>query len=194
VTPWTRYVSPAVGALIVLTVVMSFVTALDTQAGGRLWLDLALVPEDVLRGQLWRLVTWPLVERAPITLLLACFSLHWLAGDLAAGWGQRSLVQFVVTTVLAAGVGTTLIALALGVGQYVYLGGWPLRWALAIAWGLQFPERSVLVYRLIPIGARWFAFGLVAMVGICAVFLGVEWVLPVMIAAAVALVRMREAI
>jgi membrane associated rhomboid family serine protease len=187
-------VSPAVGALIALTVVMSFVTALDAQAGGRLWLDLALVPEDVLRGQLWRLVTWPLVERAPITLLLACFSLHWFAGDLAAGWGQRSLVQFVVTTVLAAGVGTTLLALALGVGQYVYLGGWPLRWALAIAWGLQFPERSVLVYRLIPIGARWFAFGLVAMVAICAVFFGVAWVLPVMIAAAVALVRMREAI
>jgi membrane associated rhomboid family serine protease len=193
VTPWTRYVSPAVGVLIALTVVFSFVTALDTNAGGTLWLDLALVPEDVLRGQLWRLLTWPLVEMSPLTLLLACVSLHWLAGDLAAAWGQRSLVKFIVTVVLAAGVGTTVIAVAFGLGQYLYLGGWPLRWALAIAWGLQFPERSVLVYRLFPVPARPFAYGMVALVGICAVFFGV-WVLPVLIGSLVALVRMRASL
>jgi membrane associated rhomboid family serine protease len=187
-------VSPVVGALIALTVVVPVVAATDAREGGELWLHLALVPEDVIRGELWRLVTWPLVERAPITLILACGTLHWFGGDLAAAWGQRSLLGFIVATVLAAGVGTTMIALALGLGHYMYLGGWPLRWGLAIAWGLQYPDRDVLLYRLVPIGARPFAFGLVALVGVCAVFLGVAWVLPVIVATAVALLKMRAAI
>lgn len=189
--PWKRYISPAVGVMIALFVVTTLVAAVDLRTGGRLWWHLALVPDRVLRGEVWRLVTWAMVTTGPLSLVFGCFALYQFGGDLAERWGQRRFVGFVATVVLAASIGTTLAAQWVpGVGRGLYLGFFPLGAALVIAWSLQFPERRVNVLLVFLLGGPMLTYGTYGFVLLCVVFFGVAPMLPALIATSVALYQM----
>ena len=98
-----RRVPPLVVVLIAAVFVTSLVAALDARAGGALYDHLALVPMHVWRGQVWRLVTWVLVERSPVSLLFAAIALYRFGGDLVLAWGQGRFGRFVAAIVLIAG-------------------------------------------------------------------------------------------
>src|SRR5687768_4574650 len=49
-------IPPITTALIVATLALSIVAAIDARAGGELYHHLALLPEAVWRGQVWRLM------------------------------------------------------------------------------------------------------------------------------------------
>ena len=95
-----RRVPPLVVVLIAAVFVTSLVAALDARAGGALYDHLALVPMHVWRGQVWRLVTWVLVERSPVSLLFAAIALYRFGGDLVLAWGQGRFGRFVAAIVL----------------------------------------------------------------------------------------------
>ncbi len=76
-------VPPAVGGLIVAFVGLSILSAVTGLVGYTMFM-----PGAVLAGQVWRLVTWPLVESAgpntPINLLFGGLTLYWFGRDLVA--------------------------------------------------------------------------------------------------------------
>ena len=47
----------------------------------------ALFPDQVLAGQVWRLVTWVLFEQSPLGLIFAGLALFWFGGELVRIWG-----------------------------------------------------------------------------------------------------------
>lgn len=179
----TRLPRP-VTLLIVLTVVTSIAAAITPE----LYARLALIPALVWKGEVWRLVTWTLVESSPLALIFAVIAQYWFGGDLATAWGDRRFTRLVALVVLAAGGGTSLVSLASpDAAYYPHLAGWALGDALVIVWALTFPERQIRLYGMITVGGKQLAHGLVAITLLFAVFYGFIAFLPEIIAASIAL-------
>jgi membrane associated rhomboid family serine protease len=176
--------------MIAATAAVSLYAAIDFRGGGRVYQSLALIPGRVWKGEVWRLVTWAFVEMSAKSLVVACGSLYWFGGDLAARWGQRRFVAFVAMVVLGAGVGTSVIGLvAPRIAWYPHLGGWALGEATLIAWALQFPERRIVIHRVLVVGGPLLAYGTFGFVVLVGVFAGLPPMLPAVLAGTVALLH-----
>lgn len=199
-SPATRVYSPAVVAfvpsrvnrlvlaMIGATLVMSSIAAIDARHGGSLYRWLALVPRDVWHGQLWRLVTWVLIERSPLALLFRCGALFYFGDALATRWGTAGLARYVAAIVAIAAVGTSVVALVLPAAWHLpHLGGVALGGALVVAWALAFPDRRIPVYFVVELGGPVLAYGVVALTWMFAMFYGVAWFLPQLFAEGAAL-------
>ena len=173
--------------LLAVTLGLSVMAALDARMGGDLYLHLALVPEDVWRGQVWRLVTWPFVLGGPLGLIFTCSALYVFGSDLATVWSPRRYLRYLAAAVGGAGVATCLLGVVLpGVSWLPYLGGMALTDAIAIAWARQFPHQPVHVY-LLTVRGESLVSAVVAVTGIFAVYFGYAWMLPELLVVAAAL-------
>jgi membrane associated rhomboid family serine protease len=175
-----RRLPPVIAGLIGLVLVTSLAAALD----GSLYMRLALVPDRVWHGELWRLVTWPFVAASPLGLLFALLELYWFGGGLLDAWSSRRLLRFVIAIVGIAGVGTCLLALVVPMAWWVpYLGTTALGNAILIAYGLEFPRAQIRIWLIAVISGEALAYGLLALTVLFAIFYGVAMVLPALIAA-----------
>lgn len=144
-------VPASVGFLLALMLVASIWAALDHAVQGAA----LLAPIAVQRGQLWRLVTWVLVQPDPGTLLFGGFMLWWIGQQLSYEWSERRFVLRVVGTTLFAGVATTLLGLVWDRASTVaHLGMWPLVNALLISWAMLHPAAQVNIWGVLPITGR----------------------------------------
>jgi membrane associated rhomboid family serine protease len=143
-------VPPVIGGLIAALVLLSVAGVLTGLVGWG-----AFVPALVLRGEVWRLVTWPFFERDPISLLFGALMLYWFGRDLTWAWGPR---RFLATFFALAGLSallTTLLALVMPpLGGGVWTGAWAVLSALIVAWAMLFPERQILLMFAIPVSGR----------------------------------------
>lgn len=175
--PW------GVGLVLILTLVLSLVVAFGDRHAGSFFGLTALIPEAVWRGQVWRLVTWPFVEPSPFGLIFGCLFLYWFGGELGREWGSRRFLGVFAGIVLAAALVTCLVArIDADVLDRRYIGGWATGAALAVAWGLWFPDRVIRIWFVIPVRGyilAWFTVGLTV---VLAIYLGWEHVLPVLAA------------
>jgi len=124
--------------------------------GGWLSSMLSLAPQYVWHGQIWRLVTWALIETSPLRLMLLCVTIYVLGSELATMWGERRLRRFMIEVLGSAAVVATLLALISRDAWEVYrLGGWAVGDALVIAWARQYPRHPVVIfYGLLTLPAR----------------------------------------
>lgn len=171
--PWS------VGLVMTVTVVASAVVAFGSRHTGPLFELAALIPAEVWRGQLWRLVTWGFIQPSPIGLVFTCLFLYWFGRDLAGVWGSRRFLRVYGTVLLVAAAGTSLIAqIDRPLLEHPYLGAWALTAAMSVAWGLWFPDRVVRLYFVLPIRGLWLAWGTVAITVLFALYEGWDRHLP----------------
>lgn len=143
-------VPSAVGGLIAGVVSVSLLAAL-AGAGGLL----ALVPILVLDGQVWRLLTWTLLERGPLNVLFAGLTLFWFGGDLCRAWGPRRFLATWFGLGAAAAAATCLLALAApGLGAAAFDGAWVVLSGMIVAWGLLYPDRQMMFWGVVPLSGR----------------------------------------
>ena len=128
---------------IVVTVAASTVAALD---GGHLASWASLAPSRIWHGEVWRVVTWPLIERSPFAVIVRCLVIYRFAGALAPRWGDRRLLRFVAWIVGIAGMATCLVALVSHDANTARLGGWTITEILLIGWARQFPDGTLFVF------------------------------------------------
>jgi membrane associated rhomboid family serine protease len=144
-------VPATVGLLLVAMLIASVWARLDPILGGLT----ALMPVAVARGQLWRLVTWVLVQPDPGTLLFGGFMLWWIGQQLSYAWSERRFVLRVLGTTAFAGAVTTLLAVVWpGASVVAHLGMWPLVNALLVSWAMLHPDAQVNVWGVLPISGR----------------------------------------
>ncbi len=168
-----------VGLVLVVTIVCSLVVAFGSRHTAPLFEYCALMPAEVWRGQVWRLLTWGVIEPDPLGLIFACLFLYWFGRDLAREWGSRRFLAVWAGIATAASVGTCLVAqVDRGVMGEVFLGGWPIACAFTVAWGLWFPDRRMLVYFFFPIRGVVIAWATVAITVVLAIYNGWERYLP----------------
>lgn len=144
--------SKVVSTWILVTLVASIVAM---ASGGRLAAFTALAPERIWHGEVWRLVTWPLIDLSPYSLVVTCVSIYKFGGELAPRWGERRLRRFALHIVIAAGVVTSLGALLSPHAWHMSrTGGWAISEALVIAWARQYPAATLRLYGMIELGGR----------------------------------------
>lgn len=148
---------PRLGASTLISQWMVTLLALSIIAtfdGGFLASRFALIPSRVWLGDIWRLVTWPMVEPGVMTLILTCAALYKLGNELAIRWGDARLQRYAIHVLLGAGIVTVLVATVLGHSRIGRLGGWAVVDILAIAWARQFPTVPLMLYGVALSGER----------------------------------------
>jgi|GEM_PF-1075287 len=175
--PW------GVGLVLTVTIGVSLVVAFGSRHAGS-WFDLvALVPARVLEGQVWRLVTWPLVESSPLSLLFACLMLYWFGRDLAGEWGSRRfLAVYGGLAALAAAMTCALSLVDHDIAPQRFLGTWAMACAVVVGWGLWFPGRITRFWFVLSLSGYWLAWLVVALTVVFAIYFGWEHYLPHLLA------------
>ncbi len=162
-----------------MTLAASLIGALD---GGWLAGWTALVPSRIWTGEVWRLVTWPLIERSPLQLVLTCVAIYKFGGELAYRWGDRRLRRFVLQIVIAAAA-VMCVLVALTRAYYIArLGGWAIADVLVIAWARQFPEAPLQIYGVLVLRGREIVRLTVAVAIVFAIFFGPVYMAPELVA------------
>jgi membrane associated rhomboid family serine protease len=152
--------SKLVSTWILLIFALSVVGMLD---GGFLYSWLALEPDRVWRGQVWRVLTWAFIESSPMGIIFTLITIYKFGGDLAPRWGDRRLRRFMLQIIVAGGVVASVGAL---VSDHAWnmarTGGWAISDALVIMWARQYPTYTVHVYNYLELGGQklvWFTVG-----------------------------------
>ena len=144
--------SKLVSTWILATLTASIVAAVD---GGWLEYWVALAPEKIWRGEIWRLVTWPIVELGPMSIIFTCAAIYKFGGELAPRWGDRRLRRFMLEIVIAGGAVTALGAwLSDDAWQMYRCGGWAVSDALVIAWARQYPNATLTLHGLLTLSGQ----------------------------------------
>lgn len=181
---------PKVIAVMIAAIAVTSIAAaiLGRNAGLSLASLLYLSPVDVFRGQVWRLLTWPLLEGDPLGLLFGCYTLFWVGRDLVNTWGQQRFLLRTLMLTLSAAVTTTALALVWpGLGA---AGTWPVLDGLLVMWGLTFRTRTLNLYGLLPLTGLRLAQLTIGLTVLYAVFSGLAAFVPHFAAEGIALLWM----
>lgn len=117
--------------------------------------------DRILHGEIWRLVTAPLMQVPMVgPILFTLIGLYFLTPTLEQQWGGKRLLGFLVLSVLSAYVLQMLAQLVLPrstgdklVGDY-WFSALPALEAIAIAWALTFRGQTVRLFFVIPVTSR----------------------------------------
>lgn len=113
----------------------------------------ALESGSIVSGQVWRLVTWPLVQSDPMGLIFGGLVVYFFAPALAYEMGERRFLGTLLGISVATALITLLVSALLGV-PVLYQGIWPVVDALVILWALRHPDQQVLIYFVLPVSGR----------------------------------------
>ena len=112
--PWFRIgqidVTTTVG-LIGLGIISVFVWAIEG-TNHEISRELFLAPERVLDGEIWRLITWPLVNQASFWTIFLFFILYMLGNQLENLMGRRTFLYLLLALTVIPAVVVTLASLS----------------------------------------------------------------------------------
>lgn len=117
----------------------------------------ALRAGSLLDGQLWRLVTYTLVQQTPTGLIFGGIAIYFFGPWAATRYGDRSFLGYVLFLTLGAGLVTHALGFVLRVPFRDYLGVWPLVDGLVLLWALQNQYQQVLLMFVLPVSGRMLA-------------------------------------
>ncbi len=151
--PWT----PAIKAIIIANSAVFVATSLLRALEVPLWLN----PQDVLHGQLWRLVTYMFVHAGVFHILFNMLALWMFGVELERMWGTRYFLKFYFITGIAAALTTILVSLIpMPMFEQLYnsrtVGASGAVVAVLLAYAMYFPNRPILMYFIFPIPAKYF--------------------------------------
>ena len=174
-----QYLPMASLALIVLAVVGSALLSLTTRLGVPSIRLALLSPALVLGGQVWRLIPWAFFELDGQNLVFGALMLGFFGRDLAAVWSGARYLLVCLGVAFFAGALTTLVGLFWGdVSRSQYLSIWPLADALAVAWAVLFPNRTILFMFVLPAAGRNLLYATVGITALFAVMYGFSNFVP----------------
>lgn len=145
-----RVPSP-VGVLLAAMAVASVATWILND--GARWAALLPARYTLFGGQVWRLVTYSLVQLRPLDLLFAGIAVYFFGPPLIWVWGERRFLGMSAIIAVGAALVTLLVAWLLD-AQFLYVGIWPLVSGLIVMWSIRYPDQQVLLMFVVPVTGR----------------------------------------
>ena len=131
--PWFTIGTFEVGTCAFVAILAAF-SVLLWAVSPRAVVDLAMIPAEVKRGQLWRVISWPLANVQPdIFMVLGIFLVYWFGREVERLIGRIRMAQFLAALVV---VGSA-VALAL---DATVAGVRLLELALLVSFAIEFPN------------------------------------------------------
>jgi membrane associated rhomboid family serine protease len=149
--------SPALKALIGLNVALFLAAFLLPEL-----IDIfGLRPSDaVLRGRVWQILTYMFLHGSVGHLLFNMLALWMFGTELERIWGTRAFMRYYLIVGAAAAVSTILVSSTLPFAARTFntttIGASGAIYGLLLAYGLLFPNRSIMLYFVFPIPAKYF--------------------------------------
>ena len=118
---------------------------------------LCMDPASVLRGELWRIVTYVLLPtNGGIFLVISLFFYYWLGESLERLWGSTKFTVYYVSGTLLTALASLQAYLIDGISDPIY-GAVYVNTALFLAFALNYPDAMVNIYFIIPVKMKWLA-------------------------------------
>ncbi len=116
---------------------------------------LTLRPDLILRGQVWRLISWVLVPPSQFSLftVIMLYFYFSLGRTLEYTWGAFRFNVYIISGVVFTVIGAFLLYLFGGV--IGYFSTYYINMSIFLAFALTYPDMQVLLYFLIPIKMKW---------------------------------------
>lgn len=139
---------------------------------------LTLEPYYILRGQVWRLVTWIIVPPSSLDVftIIMLFFYYSIGKTLEQTWGAFRFNVYIFSGILFTAVGAFLLYFLLG--GNVAFGGlfstYYINMSIFLAFAVSYPDMQVLLYFIIPIRMKWM--GLLYAVFILNEFIQSGWI------------------
>ncbi len=123
---------------------------------------LTLEPYYILRGQIWRIVTWLVVPPSGLDIftVVMLFFYFSIGRTLERTWGAFRYNVYILTGVLFTVIGAFLLYGIFALqGHYYSFGAWfstyYINMSIFLAFALTYPNMEVLLYFFIPIKMKW---------------------------------------
>jgi membrane associated rhomboid family serine protease len=146
----TPVVVVTLGVLLVMFLFTGF-AANFVPGGARAYELMVLDARDVLKGEVWRLLSYGLIHdlRAPFHLLMNALMLWFFARDIEQRFGSLKFLGFNVIAVLVGGL-FVIAGYALGIGSPNVLGYSAAVEACIVAWALFNRDAPVSFFMVLP--------------------------------------------
>ena len=133
---------------------------------------LAMNPDKILHGQIYRLVTWVVIppQSANIFVIIMLMFYYSIGRTLEIAWGDFRYTLYMVSGIIFTDLGmmgTYLVMKLLGQGDLLnayyqagYYGAstYYLCMSMFLAYAFMFPDYQVLLYFIIPIKVKWLGY------------------------------------
>lgn len=155
IPPFMRYIVFAMAGVFLLDLFLDISTAYsarDINLMGYLRLDIA----QILRGQVWRLVTWLVVPTTDslLWIIVSLYFYYMIGTALESRWGvRRFLIYFAVgalANIAAAFIVYLLHGYGYGTNTYLY-------YSLFFAFAALYPDVQFTLFFILPLRAKWLA-------------------------------------
>ena len=120
---------------------------------------LAFSPYHILRGQVWRLVTFIFLPStaSPISLILMLYFYYWIGGALENQWGTPKFTIYYLSGVVLTILGAAATTLITG-NNTVLMSTSYVNLSMFFAFAALYPDAQVLLFFFIPIKIKWLAY------------------------------------
>ena len=156
IPPFMRYIIFAMAGVYLLDLFAAMSSAYSFRPIN-LMSYLTLNVHQVLRGQLWRLVTWLIVPPSGSNLLFVLINLYFyyfIGTALENRWGVRRFFLYCVIGALANIIGAfvsySIVGYAVWTNNYLYF-------SLFFAFAALYPDTQFLMFYVVPVKAKWLA-------------------------------------
>lgn len=146
---------------------------------------LTLEPALILRGQIWRLVSWLLIppdNTKPLFLVITLYFYYSIGNTLERTWGSFRYNVYIFGGILTSIIGAFILYFALGGGN-IGLGSafstYYISMSILLAFAATYPNMQVLLMFIIPLKIKWL--GIAYGVMIVAELILVSWPVRVVI-------------
>lgn len=133
---------------------------LDLFSDGMFSAIIAFYPSQILRGQIWRLVSFVFipVNSSMIFFIFSVMFYLFLGGALEQRWGTAKFTVFYLTGVVLNILTGFILYFALGQPQWVETAGMHyVNMSMFFAYATLYPDMQFLIYFIIPVKAKWLA-------------------------------------
>ncbi|MDZ4804408.1 MAG: rhomboid family intramembrane serine protease [Candidatus Eisenbacteria bacterium] len=157
--------TPGVRVVIIACALIFVVQMLFHGSGPVLERLFGLVPADLFgRWHLWQPLTYQFLHGSLFHLLFNMLSLFMFGGEIEGRWGTPAFLRYF----LVCGAGAGLTHWIVGMDSMIpVIGASGAIFGVLLAYGMMFPDRTILLWFVIPIPARYLVilFGFIELVG-----------------------------
>lgn len=114
----------------------------------------------LLRGEVWRLVTFVFVPAysSPFSLLISLYFYYWIGSTLERQWGTAKFNLYYFSGMLLTVLGTILASVITG-NNFINAEGTPyVNLSMFFAFAMLFPDTTVLFMFFLPVKMKWLAY------------------------------------
>ena len=164
-----KYAIPNLTLILISGFILGYLIEIFMPEGLQL---LAMNPEKILHGQIYRLVTWVVIppSSASILVIITLFFYFSIGRTLENSWGDFRYTVYILSGIIFTDVGmmgTYLVMHLMGQSQLLdmyYQAGlygastYYLCMSMFLAYAFMFPDMQVLLYFIIPIKVKWLGY------------------------------------